>query len=288
MSNKRLSEDQIKYEFSLTPSDFNRIRKLIREHAGISLPLSKQGMVYSRLARRLRVNGLRNFKEYLDFLAQGDAIELEAFVNALTTNTTAFFREEHHFPMLKQHIEQRKNKNKIHIWCSASSTGEEAYSIAMTMVKFFKSLTPPVHILATDLNAHVLDKAAQGVYLMNQLDKFPRDYLKAFFLKGTNQNSGLIKVRQELKNMVTFRKLNLLDDHWPVRGNFDIIFCRNVMIYFDKETQYKILQRFAPLLTEDGLLFAGHSESFLHARNLFRLREKTVYELSGQRNAPCD
>lgn len=288
MFNKCSSENQIKYEFDLTPSDFNRIRQLIREHAGIALPLSRRDMVYSRLARRLRINGLRSFKEYLDFLAQGDVVEWEAFVNALTTNTTAFFREEHHFPILKQHIEQRKNKNKIHIWCSASSTGEEAYSIAMTMVRFFKSLTPPVHILATDLNVHVLDKAAQGVYLMNQLDRFPRDYLKAFFLKGTNHNSGLIKVRQELKNMITFRKLNLLDDHWSVRGNFDVIFCRNVMIYFDKETQYKILHRFASLLTEDGLLFAGHSESFFHARDLFRLREKTVYELASQRNVPRD
>ncbi len=208
--------------------------------------------------------------------------EWEAFTNALTTNLTAFFREQHHFPILEKHVEKRKNQNKIQLWCSASSTGEEPYSMAMAMVQAFNTLTPPVHILATDLDTNVLAKAQLGVYSLDKLEKLPKEKLKQFFLKGKGHHEGSARVRPELRNMITFRQLNLLDDNWPIRGPFDAIFCRNVMIYFDKPTQYKILKKFAPLLAPDGLLFAGHSESFQHAVDLFKLREKTVYELASR------
>ncbi len=269
-------------EYNFTQSDFDRIRELIYKHAGISLSTGKQSMVYSRLARRLRATGFDSFDEYLDYLERGSSEEWEAFTNALTTNLTAFFREHHHFPILERHVEKRKNHNKIQLWCSASSTGEEPYSMAMAMVQAFKSYTPPVHILATDLDTNVLAKAQMGIYSMDKLEKLPKEKLKQFFLKGKGSHAGSAKVCPELQNMITFRQLNLLDDKWPIRGPFDAIFCRNVMIYFDKQTQYKILKKFVPLLTPDGLLFAGHSESFQHATDLFKLREKTVYELTNR------
>lgn len=270
-------------EYVFTEADFERIKKLIYKHAGISLSPSKQNMVYSRLARRLRANGLNSFHDYLNFLEKGNPSEWEAFTNALTTNLTAFFREQHHFPILEKHVEQRKNQKKIQLWCSASSTGEEPYSMAMAMVQAFKSFTPPVHILATDLDTNVLAKAQLGIYSLDKLEKLPKDKLRQFFLKGKGHHVGSARVRPELRNLITFRQLNLLDESWPIRGPFDAIFCRNVMIYFDKPTQYKILKKFVPLLTQDGLLFAGHSESFQHATDLFKLREKTVYELANKR-----
>lgn len=265
-------------EYEFTQQDFDRVKKLIYDRAGIALSSSKKNMVYSRLARRLRATGTSNFKDYLCLLDKRDAGEWEEFTNALTTNLTAFFREEHHFPILEKHVEQRKNQPKIQIWCSASSTGEEPYSIAMAVINAYKTFTPPVHILATDLDTNVLAKAQQGIYAMDRLEKMPKEKLKNFFLKGSGQHAGSARVRQELRNMITFRQLNLLDDAWPIRGPFDVIFCRNVMIYFDKPTQYQILKKFSPLLAKDGLLFAGHSESFHHAADLFTLREKTVYQ----------
>lgn len=269
-------------EYNFTQSDFERVRKLIYKHAGISLSTSKQNMVYSRLARRLRATGFESFDEYLDYLERGNPEEWEAFTNALTTNLTAFFREQHHFPILGRHVEKRNNHDKIQLWCSASSTGEEPYSMAMAMVQAFKSYTPPVHILATDLDTNVLAKAQMGIYSLDKLEKLPKEKLKQFFLKGKGPHAGSARVRPELRNMITFRQLNLLDNSWPIRGPFDAIFCRNVMIYFDKQTQYRILKKFVPLLASDGLLFAGHSESFQHAVDLFKLREKTVYELANR------
>ena len=267
-------------EFVFTARDFERVRKLIYDHAGISLNPSKQDMVYSRLARRLRATGINNFKDYLALLENDDAIEWEAFANSLTTNLTAFFREPHHFPLLDQHIAQHKGQRPISLWCSAASTGEEPYSIAMTMVDTFGSFTPPVSILATDIDTNVLAKAEAGVYPIERVEKLSPDIVKRFFLKGTGDQAGFVRVRPELRAMITFRKVNLLSPDWPVKGPLDAIFCRNVMIYFDKETQLKILERFAPLLQPDGLLFAGHSESFHNAGHLFRLRGKTVYELA--------
>jgi len=274
-----ISKDDVR-EYKFTAQDFERVKKLIYNRAGISLSSSKQNMVYSRLARRLRATGYNSFKDYLDSLERSNSSEWEAFTNALTTNLTSFFREQHHFPLLEKHAEKRGNKGKIHLWCSASSTGEEPYSMAMSMVQAFKTLTPPVHILATDLDTNVLAKARAGIYPLERLEKLPGDKLRKFFLKGKGAHAGYAMVRPELKNMITFRQLNLLDSSWPIRGPFDAIFCRNVMIYFDKPTQYKILQKFVPLLAPDGLLFAGHSESFQHAADLFKLREKTVYELA--------
>jgi chemotaxis protein methyltransferase CheR len=269
-------------EFAFTPRDFERVRALIYRRAGIALAAGKQEMVYSRLARRLRALGMDAFEAYLDWLEKsGDGAEWEAFTNALTTNLTSFFREEHHFPLLAEHV--RPRRDGVQIWCCASSTGEEPYSIAMTLCEAFGSLTPPAQILATDIDTNVLATAEAGIYPAERIERMAPERLKRFFLKGSGAKQGLVRVRPELRKLVTFRQLNLLDASWSVPSGFDAIFCRNVMIYFDKPTQGRILERFAPLMKHDGLLFAGHSENFLYVSNAFKLRAKTVYQLGAQR-----
>ena len=264
--------------FEFTPRDFARVRTLIYKQAGISLGESKQEMVYSRLARRLRAKGMNTFEEYLDGLEGGrDSEEWVAFTNALTTNLTSFFREAHHFPILAEHL--RNMTAPLSIWCSASSTGEEPYSIAMTACEAYGTLTPPVSIVATDIDTNVLETAANGVYPIDRIDKMAQDRVKRFFQRGRGERSGMVRVRPELRQLVTFKPLNLLASSWPLSGAFDVIFCRNVMIYFDKPTQSQILARFVPLMKPDGLLFAGHSENFMYASDAFKLRGKTVYEL---------
>jgi chemotaxis protein methyltransferase CheR len=208
--------------------------------------------------------------------------EWESFTNALTTNLTSFFREAHHFPLLAEHALKARTGHggPLTIWCSASSTGEEPYSIAMTVCEAFDTLTPPVQIVATDIDTNVLATASAGVYPIERVDKMDPARLRRFFLKGKGGQEGLVRVRPELRQLITFRQLNLLADGWDVRGPFDAIFCRNVMIYFDKATQRKILSRFVPLMKPDSLLFAGHSENFLYVSDSLRLRGKTVYELN--------
>ena len=270
-------------EFDFTKNDFERVRALIYQRAGISLADSKQEMVYSRLARRLRATGIQTFLRYLDDLEAGRmGAEWEAFTNALTTNLTSFFRESHHFPLLAEHLVALRRKQggaPLTIWCSAASTGEEPYSIAMTACEAFDTLTPPVQIIATDIDTNVLATGATGVYPMERMEKLDPARLKRFFMRGKGGNEGMARVRPELRQLVSFRQLNLLADGWPVEGQFDAIFCRNVMIYFDKDTQRKILARFVPLMKPHALLFAGHSENFLYVSDSLRLRGKTVYEL---------
>jgi chemotaxis protein methyltransferase CheR len=266
-------------EFDFSRADFARVQKIIYRTAGIALADTKHEMVYSRLARRLRATGISSFQDYLDYLeATNDPVEWEAFTNALTTNLTSFFRESHHFPILAEHV--KKSKKPLSIWCSASSTGEEPYSIAITVCEALNTLSPPVEIIATDIDTNVLATASAGVYPFDRVEKLSQERLKRFFLKGTGDNLGKVRVRKELRDLITFKQLNLLGDQWPVSGPFDVIFCRNVMIYFDKPTQGKILEKFAPLMRQDGLLFAGHSENFLYATNAFKLLGKTVYELN--------
>ena len=269
-------------EFAFNDHDFERICKLIYKHAGISLSHQKRDMVYSRVARRVRATGLDSFDTYLSHLSNGGPEELQAFTNSLTTNLTAFFREGHHFPILAEHVKQLQHR-PIKIWCAAASTGEEPYSLAMTMAEAFGTLTPPVKILASDIDTHVLEQAESGDYTMERVEKLERSRLERYFLCGSGPNEGRVRVRQELRDMIDFRRINLLDNDWKMNGPFDAIFCRNVMIYFDKPTQAGILQRFAPLLRADGLLFAGHSESLFHVADLFQLRGKTVYGLAKNR-----
>ena len=264
-------------EFHFTQADFDRIRRLIHDQAGISLAPVKQDMVYSRLARRLRALQLGTFAEYLAVLETGDAAEWETFVNSLTTNLTSFFREAHHFEILRRHLEALPQR-PLRIWCSAASTGEEPYSLAITACETFDSLSPPVEILASDIDTNVLAVGQCGIYPMERVERLSQERLQRFFLRGAGAQAGQVRVRTDLQRLITFTRINLLDSRWPVRDHLDAIFCRNVMIYFDKPTQYQVLKRFAPLLRPEGLLFAGHSESFLHAADLFRSLGRTVYE----------
>lgn len=272
-------------EFLFTDSDFERVRGLIYRRAGIALSAAKRDMVYSRLARRLRANRLDTFRDYLALLDDANAGEWEPFTNALTTNLTSFFREEHHFPILAEHARERAARHIFKVWCCAASTGEEPYSIAMTLVEAFGGYAAPVRILATDLDTDVLTKAEHGVYALERTEKLAPARLRRFFERGRGAQAGYVRVRAELRALVTFRRLNLLDPDWPLRGPLDAIFCRNVMIYFDRPTQHRILTAFAPLLHRDGLLFAGHSESLGCATDLFRPRGKTVYQVSPRATA---
>jgi len=262
-------------EFVFTDGDFDRIRGLIHAHAGIALNPGKRDMVYSRLARRLRALGIGAFGTYLDQL-QPESTEWQHFVNALTTNLTSFFREAHHFPVLAERVLAARHRGPVSLWSSACSSGEEAYSMAMTVIDALGSFTPPVRILATDLDTQVLERAARGVYPLERVAALPEADVRRFFQRGKGAQAGFVRVRPEVRDLVVFRPLNLLGPQWPIRGPFAAIFCRNVLIYFDKPTQYRLLSRFHPLLHPEGLLFLGHSENVAHAADLFRLRGKTV------------
>ena len=206
-------------EFEFHVSDFERVRALIYKHAGISLASSKQEMVYSRLARRLRALGLKSFDTYLNDLEGGQMDEeWESFVNSLTTNLTSFFREDHHFPILKEFIKNRPGP--VEIWCCASSTGEEPYSIAITLCEALNTLTPRAKVVATDIDTNVLAVAQAGIYSMDKLGKMSPERLRRFFQKGTGDNEGMVRVRKELRDMITYRQLNLLAESWSAPWRF--------------------------------------------------------------------
>lgn len=267
-------------EFTLTPADFERVRQLIYQRAGISLHTGKQAMVYSRLSRRLRETGHGSFGDYLQWLerATGDEGEAEwqEFVNCLTTNLTAFFREEHHFHALVEDLRARATR-PIRLWCNAASTGEEPYSLAMTVVETL-GVSAQVKILCSDIDTKVLATARRGVYSCEARGLSP-ERLKRHFMRGTAANAGSIRVKPELSRLIEFRPFNLMSPNWSALGEpFDLVFCRNVMIYFDNPTQRKVLERMHAAMRPGGLLYVGHSENFTESRDLFRLRGKTIYE----------
>lgn len=264
----------------MTHEDFTRVCKMIYDRAGIVLDGKKQEMVYGRVSKRLRLHGMTAFTPYLDRLAaQPNAREWESFVNALTTNLTAFFREGHHFPLLAKHIEGRNTPVKI--WCAAASTGEEPYSIAMTLVETLgQSLASQCKIIATDIDTEALAKASAGIYPIKQVTEIGDERAKRFFLKGGADNAGFARVKPEIIQMIDFRQMNLNSQHWDIKGKFDAIFCRNIMIYFDKVSQERILRGFAPTLQDDGLLITGHSENFTYLASDFKLRGQTIYTLN--------
>ena len=266
--------------FAFEDRDFSRIARLIHKHAGISLGPHKRDMVYSRLVRRVRAGGFDRFSTYLDTLeTRGDADEWQAFVNALTTNLTSFFREAYHFEALIAQLRDLKPRADApaRIWCAAASTGEEPWSLAITACEAFGTHAPPVRILATDIDTQVLETAERGVYPLERIAGLSDERRQAFFQRGAGPNSGQCRVKPALRELVEFRPLNLLDASYAVAPGLAAIFCRNVMIYFDKPTQYLVLQRMRPLLAPEGRLYAGHSESFNHAADLFTPCGRTIY-----------
>lgn len=204
-------------EFHYTTGDFERVRSLLYQHSGISLSATKAQMVYSRLARRLRSLRLASFAEYFRYLEQhGD--EWQQFINALTTNLTAFFREAHHFAMLAAHVRKQARGRPLRIWCAASSTGEEPYSLAMTLIEALGSLTPAVQIIASDIDTGVLAIARAGIYPEERIEQLELARKKSFFLRGKAAQQGKVRVRPELQALIEFRQINLLDDDWGIEA----------------------------------------------------------------------
>jgi chemotaxis protein methyltransferase CheR len=264
-------------EFVWTDADFSRVQALIYQRAGINLHDGKHAMVYSRLSRRLRETGHTSFKDYLGWLESHDGAEWQEFVNALTTNLTAFFRELHHFEILANHLKSRPTGSPWKVWCNAASTGEEPYSIVMTAHEALGS-NAAFKLTASDIDSKVLASAAQGVYRLDNIKGLSQERLQRFFMRGKGTNAGLIRVKPELRKAIEFLSVNLIRDDWPFKEPFDVVFCRNVMIYFDAATQRKVLERIHRVLKPGGMLFVGHAENFSESRDLFTLRGKTVYE----------
>ncbi|NRN26975.1 protein-glutamate O-methyltransferase CheR [Photorhabdus heterorhabditis] len=268
--------------YTMSDVHFERICQFIYQRAGIVLAAHKREMVYNRLIRRLRTLGIRDFGQYLFILENDiDSDEWQEFINALTTNLTAFFREAHHFPLLSKHASKKNGSYRV--WSAAASTGEEPYSIAMTLSDVLGHRFHRVKIIASDIDTNVLEKARKGVYRLDELRQLTDQQRKRYFFKGTGAYEGYARVRPQIADMVTFQHLNLLDASWPLEGKFDAIFCRNVMIYFDKKTQERILRHFITLLKPDGLLFAGHSENVTQISREFYLQGQTVYGVAQAR-----
>lgn len=268
--------------FSFTDADFARLRNLVKNLTGISLSEQKRELVYGRLTRRLRALGFGSFKDYCDFLEDNLDAELEHFTNAITTNLTSFFRENHHFELLSNDLRSwlmnRLGSNgRLRIWSAGCSTGEEAYSIAITLAETIPDVfSRNVKILATDLDTNVVATGRAGVYPENRIEAIEAERKRKWFQRGSGTTTGMVRVDQKLRDMVTFNQLNLMGE-WPMRGKFDVIFCRNVVIYFDKPTQSKLFSRYADALCDDGVLFIGHSETMADVCDRFDLVGKTMY-----------
>ena len=275
MTEAQVLEGLAAREFPFTAEHFRVISARVYSHSGIRLPEAKREMVYARLARRLRSLGIGSFDDYLRYLELEPA-EWEHCTNALTTNVTAFYREAHHFDILGQYA-ATATASPLRVWSAGCSSGEEPYTIAMCLAE--SRPAGDFEILATDLDTQVLAHAREGIYPLSSVTALTEERQKRFFLKGTRRFEGRARVRPELAAHVSFGRINLMDAEWPVEPGLDAIFCRNVMIYFDKPTQRRLIERFAQLLRPRGLFFAGHAESLLDSGRHFRLRGQTVYEV---------
>jgi len=266
-------------EFQLSEREFAQIRQLVREHTGIALAESKRELVYSRLVRRLRRLSLGTFAEYIELLARGESAELEEFTNAITTNLTSFFREGHHFEFLADTVLPTLEKRnaatrRIRIWSAGCSTGEEPYSIAIALQESMARFRGwDLKILATDLDSQVVAHAQAGDYKAERFEKMADARCERWFEES---RAGTRTASAALKSLITFRQLNLMHQ-WPFKGPFDVIFCRNVVIYFDKETQRGLFERMAELQRNDDHLFIGHSESLFKVCDRYQLIGKTIY-----------
>ena len=272
-------------EFLFTEQDFQTLRLLVGKHAGINLTEAKKELVYGRLARRLRQLGLKSFDKYCELLQRGDDQEIEIFINAITTNLTSFFREAHHFAFLAKELlpkwlksETNKDRCNYRIWSAGCSTGEEPYSIAMTVMEALKCQRKvKLRILATDLDSKVLQTAARGVYDTQRVENIESLRLKKWFMRGTGAQQGKVKVLPKLQAAIRFQQHNMVHQAPPPDTVFDVVFCRNVVIYFDKQTQIQVINRFADCLALGGYLFVGHSESLFQKSDRFKLVSQSTY-----------
>jgi chemotaxis protein methyltransferase CheR len=276
----------------LTTEEFNKFRSLIYQLTGISLNEGKRNLVQSRLQKRLRLHGLASFSDYYQLVQSGDGNgEQVELINCITTNKTDFFREPHHFEFITEQVvpeiayRSRRGQTapRMRVWHAGCSSGEEPYTLAMTLREAAAKQggTWDIRQLASDIDTHVLAHAEAGIYEEERIAPVPADYKPKYFLRGRDAQSGLYKVRPELRSQITFRRINLLDEEWPIRSEtrFDIIFCRNVIIYFDKPTQKRLFARFAQKLKPGGYLFIGHSESLHGISDEFTPVGRTIYQL---------
>jgi len=269
-------------EFAFSKSDFEFLVRLAHERAGISLADSKRNLVYGRLSRRLRALGLTSFAAYRAHL-ETDADEIERFINSISTNHTKFFREAHHFNHLRglaqavARPDQTHPMRRLRIWSAGCSTGEEPYTIALVLRREIADIARhDIRILATDIDTDVLAKASRGEYAADALDSVPDAYCRYFQPVNHDASPATHRIAHEVRSLVTFRRLNLMDA-WPMKGPFDAIFCRNVMIYFDGPTKSKLIERFVRLIKPGGWLYIGHSESLLGSHPGLHLMGRTIY-----------
>lgn len=262
---------------AMTPYDFDRATRLIKSRTGIILGNHKEDMVARNLGLYTKKLNLQKVSEYLDHLDYNPSSpEWERFITIFTINHTAFYREQHHFEILANYVKDRQKP--ISIWSSACSTGEEPYSIAITLQETIPVPDSGVQVYATDIDTVAVERARQGVYTLDRVQPIPQPILKKYFYRGTGSFNGMARVKPNLQKMLEFDVVNLVSgEGWPHGRTFDAIFCRNVMIYFDKPTQAQILERFAKTLKPGGLLFVGHSENFSHMTTSFKLQGQTVY-----------
>jgi len=273
--------------FAISDAEFTRLRNLIHARTGIALSEHKRALVCSRLGRRLRHHNLTHFSDYYMLLTERDpdGAEMVEMINAITTNKTEFFRESHHFDFLTQHLfvpAAAQRMPRLRLWSAGTSSGEEAYTLAMTVRETFSEDNAwDIRILATDIDTRVLDQAEQGVYSRAQAERVPNALMRKYFYQGRGANAGYVKVKPTLQELVRFRHLNLLDDPWPVHGPFDAIFCRNVVIYFDRDTQRRVVERLTRLLKPQGYLLLGHSESLFDPAAGLRHAGQSIYQYMG-------
>jgi chemotaxis protein methyltransferase CheR len=263
----------------VSEADFEFFRSLIHARAGIALKSSKRSLVAGRLVRRLRGLGLDSFAGYRRFLETSDpsGSELIQLVNCITTNKTSFFREESHFGTLEGHMRAAEGGGQriYRIWSAACSTGEEPYSLAITTLTARQSME--VRILASDIDTEVLARAQEGVYPAESISQIDDRLKRRCFLRGREERESWVQVKPEVREMITFRHINLTEEPWPIRTRFDAIFCRNVIIYFDRKTQKRLFERLTRYLAADGLLFVGHAETLFWLDELLVPIEHSVY-----------
>jgi chemotaxis protein methyltransferase CheR len=277
-----LARDGVLREFELRDEDFNALRALVHRVTGISLAESKRNLVYGRLARRLRALGLESFTQYRQVLeTDPDGQEMVEFCNAITTNLTSFFRESHHFDYLRTQVLAPltgQHGRRARIWSAGCSTGEEPYSIAMTACEVLGDAPRiDLKILATDLDSNVLTRARNGVYTAEHVKGLSAARLARFFTTRDDDEQTAYMIKPAVSRLITFKQLNLMQE-LPMRGPLDVIFCRNVVIYFDKDTQRSLFQRYARLQRPGDILFIGHSESMFKVSEAYDLVGKTIYK----------
>lgn len=270
------------FALELRDREFGFFREVIYRECGIKLTEMKKALMQARLMKRLRELNMRDYSEYRDYVIENYSSEIVNLINCITTNKTDFFRESNHFDFMHNVVLpefEKLGKKSLRIWSAGCSTGEEPYTIAITLFEYFRDRRmPDIKILATDIDTQVIEKGRNGVYKADIIDVIEPEIAKRYFLKGKGDNEGFFRIKEFVRDIVYFRRLNLLDETFPMKRMFDIILCRNVIIYFDRESQKKLFANFYRHLHDDGYLFVGHSETLTGITDKFNFVKNTIYK----------